>query len=166
MSIFDYIAQTYADYNDVVAGRKPLLIVSEGKSAFAVESLYRLALESDDIEFTWEYLVCEDGKLHRHLFITQAGAPYAREARDAIIDCLSEAILTDDVTRKRELRAQLQLKLGMLLGYSAGECVDFINSKLGYECPCDCCGSEFTVTRYGEFIDGNPSRFIENAYQY
>lgn len=166
MSRFDYIAQSYADYQDVLDGRKPLMIVSSGKSAYAVESLYRIALESEAVEFTWEDLVCEDGKLHRHLFITQAGAPYAREARDLIVDCLSEAILTDDVSRKRELRGQLQLKLGMLLGYSAGECVEFINSKLGYECPCDCCGSEFTVTRYGKFIDGNPSRFVENGYVY
>lgn len=168
MNLFDYIAQVYADYNDVLDGRKPLLIVSSGKSAFATETLYRCALESDAVEFTWEDLVCEDGEVHRHLFITQAGAPYAREARDAIVDCLSEAVLTRDATRKRELRAQLQLKLGLLLGYSAGECVEFINSKIGYECPCDCCGSEFTVTRYGEPAPDRhaSSRFVENAYQY
>jgi hypothetical protein len=165
MSIFDYIAQSYADYQDVLDGRKPLMIVSSGKSAFATETLYRCALESDTVEFLHEDLVCEDGELHRHLFITQAGAPYAREARDAIIDCLSEAVLTRKATRKRELRAQLQLRLGLLLGYSAGECVDFINSDLGRSCPCDCCGSEFTATppvpdRY------KSSRFVENAYQY
>ncbi len=165
MSEFDYTAQVFADYNEVRAGRKPLLIVSAGKSSAALVLLSHLAHE-DGLTIQHEDLVCEDGRLHRHAFITQAGAPYAREARDLIVDCLSEAVLTDDVTRKRELRGQLQLKLGLLLGYSAGECVDFINSKLGYECPCDCCGSEFTVTRYGKFIDGNPSRFVENAYQY
>ncbi len=116
--------------------------------------------------FGWEDLVCEDNKLHRHLFITQAGAPYAREARDAIVDCISEAVLTEDPTRLRELRAQLQLKLGMLLGYSAGECVEFINSDLGRSCPCDCCGSVYTATTPARKTDGNPSRFIENAYQY
>jgi hypothetical protein len=166
MNKFEYIAQACADYQDVLDGRKPLMIVSTGKSYYAVEMLYRLALESEAVEYLYDDLVCEDGELHRHLFITQAGAPYAREAREAIVDCLSEAILTDDVTRKRELRAQLQLKLGQLLGHSAGECVEFINSKLGYECPCDCCGSEFTVTRHGKFIDGNPSRFVENGYVY
>lgn len=166
MSVFDYIAQAYADYADVLEGRKPLLIVSSGKSAYAVETLYRIALESEAVSFEWEDLVCEDGNLHRHLFITQRGAPYAREARDLIVDCLSEAVLTRDAQRKRELRAQLQLKLGMLLGHSAGECVDFINSEIGRTCPCDCCGSEFTVVPAKRTTDGNPSRFVEYGYTY
>lgn len=165
MSEFDYTAQVFADYNDVRAGRKPLLIVSEGKSSVAAVLLTHLAHE-DGLDVSVEDLVCEDGKLHRHVFITQAGAPYAREARDAIIDCLSEAVLTRDWQRKRELRGTLQLKLGLLLGYSAAECVEFINSDLGRTCPCDCCGSEFTVApsqvpdRYAS------SRAVEFGYQY
>ena len=165
MSDFDYIAQVFADYVDVREGRKPLLIVSAGKSDFAETALRRLAMEDPAVQYEVEGLVCEDGELWQHLFVTQAGAPYAREARDLIVDCLSEAVLTRDATRKRELRAQLQLKLGMLLGYSAGECVDFINSEIGRTCPCDCCGSEFTVVsqvpdRYAS------SRFVEHGYQY
>lgn len=159
-----YIAQVFADYVNVRQGRKPLLIVSAGKSDFAYTTLGGLALE-DGLELITDDLVCEDGKLHRHALIAQAGSPYAREARDLIVDCLSEAVLTFDAERKRELRSQLQLKLGMLLGYSAGECVEFINSDLGRTCPCDCCGSEYTV-QATPVRDANPSRFIEHAYCY
>jgi len=166
MSIFDYIAQAYADYQDVLDGRKPLMIVSSGKSAFATETLYRCALESDTVEFAWEDFVCEDGELHRHLFITQAGAPYAREARDAIYDCISEALLTRSASDRRYLRVQLQTHLGHLLGYSAYEIDEFVNSQLGRSCPCDCCGSEFTV-QATTLPDRHASgRFIENSYQY
>jgi hypothetical protein len=146
MREFEYIATVFADYVNVREGRKPLLIVSAGKSQFAADSLLDIARE-DGLSAIYEPLVCEDGELHMHVIIAAKGAPYAREARDLIVDCLSEAVLTRDPARKRELRAQLQLKLGLLLGYSAGECVDFINSDLGRTCPCDCCGSEYTVTQ-------------------
>ena len=160
---FEYIATVFADYVNVREGRKPLLIVSAGKSQFALESLVGIARE-DGMSVIVEPLVCEDGKLHEHALIAAPGAPYAREARDLIVDCLSEAVLTRDYGRKRELRAQLQLKLGMLLGYAAGECVDFVNSELGRTCPCDCCGSEYTVTQAPDRHAS--SRFVEHAYQY
>jgi hypothetical protein len=125
---FDYISQVFADYVDVREGRKPLLIVSAGKSDAA------------------------------------EGSPYPYEARDAIIDAISEGVLGVTQERAREIRSGLQLKLGLLLGYSAAECIEFINSALGQTCPCDCCGSEFTVI--AQKTDGNPSRFVEYAYQY
>lgn len=165
MSIFEYTAQAFADYADVRAGRKPLMIVSGGKSSDALVLLTHLAHE-DGLTVETEDLVCEDGKLHRHAFICLKGAPYAREARDAIIDCISTAVLTRGNDKRYELRRQLQATLGHLLGYSAAEIRDFVFSDLGRTCPCDCCGSEFTVAPATPVTDGNPSRFIEHAYQY
>jgi len=162
---YEYIATVFADYVNVREGRKPLLIVSAGKSQFAYESLVGIARE-DGMTVLVEPLVCEDNELHAHVLIAAPGAPYAREARDAIVDCLSEAVLTRDAQRKRELRAQLQLKLGLLLGYAAGECVDFINSELGRSCPCDCCGSEYTVSTAQVPDRYASSRAVEHGYQY
>jgi len=167
MNDFNYIAQVYADYVLVRDGLKPLLIVSYGKSDFAGVTLAHLAQE-DGLTVEFEDLVCEDRKLHRHVFIAQAGSPYAREARDMIIDCIGNAALygTSD-ERKRKLRRNLQFKLGMLLGYSAYECDEFAESDLGRTCPCDCCGSEYTlIPASAPVTDGNPGRFIENAYTY
>ena len=166
MKEFDYIAQAFADYVDVREGRKPLLIVSAGKSDFAETALRRLAMEDRSVQYEVEAFVCEDGELWQHLFVTQAGAPYAREARDAIVDCISEAILTRSVSDRRYLRVQLQTHLGHLLGYSAYEIDEFVNSQLGRTCPCDCCGSEFTA-QPTTLPDRHASgRFIENSYQY
>jgi hypothetical protein len=160
-----YIAETFAGYVDVRAGRKPLLIVSYGKSSFAGTTLTNLAFE-DEMQVHHEDFVCEDGKLHRHAFICLPGAPYAREARDAIVDCISSAVLTRSKGDRMALRERLQTTLGHLLGHSAAEIRDFVTSDIGRTCPCDCCGSEYTVTA-GEVPDRHASpRFIPNAYAY
>ena len=165
MNEFDYIAQVFADYADVIEGRKPLMIVSAGKSEFAADTLRRLAMQAWQVDYEVEGLVCEDGEYYQHVFITWAGAPYAREAREAITDCISEAVLTRGHAERYELRRKLQVRLGHLLGYSAHEIDEFVNSDLGRTCQCDCCGSPYTVTTPAPDRHES-SRFIENAYQY
>lgn len=164
MSEFDYIASVFADYADVLEGRKPLLIVSEGKSRFAADSIRRLAMESSVVQYELHDLVCEDRELHRHVFVCWKGAPYAGEAYDAILDGISEGCMTHDADAKRALRADVQRRVGALLGYRARDIEDFIRSDIGRSCPCDCCGSEFTVAPIK--TDGNPGRFVEYAYRY
>lgn len=163
MSRFDYIAQAYADYAAVRAGEKPLMIVSSGKSAFAVESLSRLA-DEDGLNSIHERFTCEDGHIHTHVFICAAGAPYAYEAISAIWRNIERVAY--DGWNPRRSREALQLELGLLLGYSAQECLDFMRSDIGHTCECDCCGGPETAELPALHADGNPSRFVENGYVY
>lgn len=165
MNDFAYIAQAFADYIAVREGRKPLLIVSEGKSDFAYDTLRKQAM-TDGLEHRLVNLVCEDGEMAHHLFVCQYGAPYAREAEDMILDTIGAACYAPEpLSRKQlaKLRGDLQMNLGLLLGYSAAECLDYIESDLGRTCQCDCCGGIETAER---LTDGNPSRFVEYAYAY
>jgi hypothetical protein len=153
MTKFDnYVADAFADYNDVIEGTKPLLIVSSGKSAYAYESLWGLA-KRDFLQVTCEtaQLICEDGEVHTHVFIAPAGTTTAQDAIDAIHRNI-ERVGYDGWNLKRA-RQGLQLELGLMLGYEPQAIVDFMRSDLGRTCPCDCCG-------------GNPGRFLPNAYQY
>lgn len=143
MTEYDYVAQVFADYNAVREGRKPLLIVSAGKSKFAANELLDIADGDERVTLATDVFVCEDGKLHNHLFIAAAGSPYAREAKEAIWQNI-ERVAYDGWAKSRA-REDLQLRLGLLLGYSARECLDFIHSDLGRTCPCDCCGGPETA---------------------
>ena len=163
MSMFEYIAQAYADYAAVRAGEKPLMIVSSGKSAFAVETLSRLA-EEDGLNAIHERFTCEDGLIHTHVFICAAGAPYAYEAISAIWRNIERVAY--DGWNPRRSREALQLELGLLLGYSAQECLDFMRSDIGRTCECDCCGGPETAELPALVTDGNPSRFVEYGYVY
>lgn len=167
MSEFDYIAQVFADYADVVEGRKPLLIVSAGKSQFAYDTITKLALASDAVQYRLANLVCEDERAYQHAFVCSWGAPYADEAINLILDAISEAVHPDRDRPLRAIRKSLQVALGMLLGYAAAECIEFADSELGRTCPCDCCGGPETAQDpVNAYTDANPGRFTENAYQY
>ena len=149
---FEYIAQTFADYVSVREGRKPLLIVSSEKSTFAYEQIADFA-EQDGLRHQCALLIGEDGDLHEHVLVSLPGAPYVREALELI----------DAVRCGRMSRSDMQMRMGMLLGYSAYEILEFIESHVGRTCKCDCCGGPNTVQ---DRTDGNPSRFVEFGYLY
>jgi len=51
-------------------------------------------------------------------------------------------MILDAVNQQGLTRNQLQLKLGLLLGYSVSECLRFSRSFIGLTCVCDSCGGE------------------------
>lgn len=122
---------------DVFNGLKPLMIVSEGKSTAAYEATAAWADRLEGMHCELAMFVCEDGELHEHVFVCREGAPYAREAIEAIFDAVEEF---PTLSRKA-----LQLKLGLLLGYSAAQVIEFTKSVLGKTCKCDCCGGAESV---------------------
>lgn len=146
MDNFDYVADVFSAYTDVRAGRKPLLIVSAGKSQFALETLLALA-DEDGLPWVLRDFRCEDGQPHEHLFVAGEGSPYAREAVNLIMSEMS--------------RPDLQVRLGLLLGYTAAEINEFIESELGKTCPCDCCGGPETV-----LDDAAKARTYEFGYRF
>ncbi len=44
-------------------------------------------------------------------------------------------------------RARIALNLGLLLGYSAKECLEFANSSIFENCECSCCGGPSQAAR-------------------
>ena len=168
----------------VRVGQKPLVIGSYGKCYTACVALEDIADETPGLEKMVADLVCEDGELHRHVFVCAAGAPYAREAIDAIFGCISVAVDARDDREREEIREDLQIKLGHLLGYSAREILDFVMTDVAETCPCDCCGSPYTlargddtgivvveepvehVTLASKAVDPNPGRFVPYSYRY
>ena len=138
-----YALDVVRDLREAAAGRKPLVIVSEGKAG----PLYGAILDEIDalngLVYLMAGLVCEDREMHQHCFVTMQGAPYAQEGIDAILDCIGSVAYRE--ADPQRARAALQLRLGILLGHTAGECVEFINSEIGQTCPCDCCGGAETV---------------------
>jgi hypothetical protein len=163
VSCADYVCDAFADYDDVCTGKKPLLIVSSGKSAYACEALAGLA-KTDGHELEIQRFVCEDNEVHTHAFISAKGSPYAKDAVNAIWRNI-ERVAYDGWDPRRS-REALQLELGLMLGYSAQRCLDFMRSDLGRTCPCDCCGGPETAEVSAFVTDGNASRFTVNAYQY
>lgn len=121
-------------------GLKPLLIVSAGKSIQAYEVATQIACDDPSLRAELAMFVCEDGKLHEHLFVSQDTYPnIARKAIDMIWDAVDEfATVT---------RVELQATLGGWLGYEAQDVLDFINSEIGRTCVCDCCGGIDTIQR-------------------
>jgi len=151
-----YALDVIMDLARVSDGSKDLLIVSEGKSTLAYETVSQLA---DDSGLFWQHtmLQCEDGELHEHLFVARHCGDIEK-AIDLIFERVGGYIT----------RARLQLQLGLMLGYELDDIFRFIFSPKGVTCPCDCCGGEpqLLLTYQPAKIDGNPSRFVENAYQY
>jgi hypothetical protein len=161
-----------ADLAKVRLGQKPLVIAEESKCPTAFQALGELVAEDVALDIVRTSLVGEDGEMTSVAFVCGKGAPYAREARDAIFEHIGD-VAYRKVDGQKSRRA-LQMKLGMLLGYSASEVVDFILSPIAQTCVCDCCGGPETaieVHEGGEHItlasdDPNPGRFVENSYRY
>ena len=133
------------DLARVRAGSKPLVIASAGKCKTATLVAYDIAKADPTLHVQIAELVCEDGEIHWHVFVCKAGAPYANDAIELIMDTVSEAAHAESPHAASVLRERLQLRLGLLLGHSAAECVEFSASEIGRTCPCDCCGSQFTA---------------------
>ena len=163
-----------ADLAKVRTGQKPLVIGSLGKCYTAGVAAYEIALDDPALDVQLAQLVCEDGEIHFHVFICAKGAPYAREAIEAIFDTIGDVCYRD--AEPRQARIDLQMRLGLLLGHAAGEILDFTESEIGQTCPCDCCGGKETVQDIvvqegGEHVtlagdDANPGRFVEHSYRY
>ncbi len=150
-----YALDVIMDLSRVSSGDKPLLIVSEGKSTLAYETVAELA--EGKLECRFATFICEDGELHEHVFVSQDGR-IAEKAIETIFERVGGYIT----------RSILQARLGVMLGYSPKDITTFIFSPKGVTCPCDCCGGEpqRVLTYQPTKMDGNPSRFVEHAYQY
>jgi hypothetical protein len=132
-----YFDDCMCNYSDVYDGDKPLMIVSEGKSTLAYETLVMMA-ERSNLWVELAMLRCEDGLLHEHAFIGRRNivpgeTNPARAGLDLVFDCKEGQIS----------RSRLQYELGQLLGYPLDDVLDFIASKVARECPCDCCGGPY-----------------------
>jgi hypothetical protein len=174
----EYGMTAMEDLARVRAGQKPLVIVSMGKCEPAFFAAVDIAHDDENLTYETRTLVCEDGREWLHVFICIKGAPYAAEALDAIHDCKFGAITRED----------LQMRLGLLLGHSAAECLEFTASEIGRTCVCDCCGGKasawpkgWSVVEHaiedfehitldsidsGAYTDSNPGRFTRTAYRY
>ena len=161
----DYVSDAFADYDAVIEGTKPLLIVSSGKSAYACEALGNLA-KRDFLQVTCETagFICEDGEVHTHVFIGQAGTTTAQDAIDAIWRNIERG--ADDDWNPKRSREALQLELGLFLGYELRDIFAFMRSDIGRTCPCDCCGGPDTAEKPARLPDPNPGRFTENSYRF
>ena len=153
-----YTFDAMRDLANVRNGIKPLVIVSAGKCTMAYELASDIVDDDDALESRFACLACEDGELHEMIFICQAGAPYAGEAIELIFDAVNQAVIT---------RNQLQLRLGLLLGHSAAECLAFSRSWIGLTCPCDCCGGEpQKLLTHQARDDAHKARSMEFCAQY
>jgi hypothetical protein len=163
--LHDYVSDAFADYDAVIEGTKPLLIVSSGKSAYACEALGNLA-KRDFLQVTCATarFVCEDGEVHTHVFIAPAGTTTGQDAITAIWRNIER--VGYDGWDPRRSRQALQLELGLMLGYEPQAIVDFMRSDIGRTCPCDCCGGPETAEEPALVVDPNPGRFIENSYRF
>jgi len=163
-----YALDVIMDLSRVSTGDKPLLIVSEGKSTLAYETVAELASQAG-LTTLFATFVCEDGELHEHVFVAQDSA-FAVEAIELIFERAGEHIS----------RLELQIRLGSLLGYSALEIVQFTRSLIGMTCSCDCCGgpppllltyqvqadNARDVQRDITYLNANKARNFENCYQF
>jgi len=125
-----YALDVMADYGRVLGGTKPLLIVSANKSLDAYTVVREMATENPEMRFTFAMLVCEDGELYPHAFITRDGSGVAALALDLLYDRVVGLIS----------RSILQLRLGLLLGHRPLAILAFYANPIMQLCPCDCCG--------------------------
>jgi len=164
-----YAIDVMADYGRVLNGTKPLLIVSEGKSTGAYETVAEMVGENPAMSCELAMFRCEDGKLHEHAFVCRAGSGVARWAADLLFD---RAEGNPPLTR-----VELQRVMGALLGYSLEDITAFIFSPTGMNCPCDCCGGPVpllltyqptpTLMPRGSWgRDAQKARMLENCYQF
>ncbi len=137
-----YFDTSMCDFQDVLDFEKRLMVVSEGKSTLAYETVVMMA-ERANCAVELAMLRCEDGKLHEHAFVSVRRHPQdevdccyrnvAREGLDLVFSCKEGEIS----------RPRLQYELGQLLGYPMDDILDFIASAIARECTCDCCGGPF-----------------------
>jgi hypothetical protein len=129
-----YFDDAMCDLADVMDGDKPLMIVSEGKSTLAYETVAMLA-ERCNLSIVYKMMRCEDGNLHEHVLVSSRvfGPDYALAASRLI-----DRSMTGEINR-----GELQFYLGRMLGYSMPDVLEFIGSAIARECPCDCCGGPF-----------------------
>ena len=138
----EYFDTCMCDFQDVLDFDKRLLIVSEGKSTLAYETVVMMA-ERANLAVELAMLRCEDGELHEHAFVSVWRHPTDE------VECVYRNVAREGVelvfsAKEGEIsRPRLQFELGNLLGYTADEVLDFIASKIARECPCDCCGGPF-----------------------
>lgn len=120
------------DIERVIAGEKPLVIISMGKCDCAGEfdALRRKLREYD---LYWRFCVarCEDGKDWPHMI----AGPSTNDALD-----LLDSIRSGKHAYRRE---NLQRAFGCLLGYEIKEVEEFVGSQVARECPCDWCGRDY-----------------------
>lgn len=143
--------QAYDDamcsYGDVCDLEKRLVIVSEGKTTLGYETIVMLA-ERANLQVEIAMLVCEDGELHEHAFVSSRRAdangsathPY-NTARTALNMVFTRKETPDDLSR-----TGLQYYLGQLLDYPHGEILDFLASDIARDCVCDLCGGKREVS--------------------
>ncbi len=110
---------------------KPLIIVSAGKSIIGYELAVTLATALG-LGVETAMMRCEDGNQHEMAFIA-----YCEGEPQAAIK-LIWAAKSGEITRP-----SLQFQLGSLLGYTEEQCLQFVASAEGRNCPCDCCGGPF-----------------------
>lgn len=140
-----YFDDCMCDLQDVIDADKRLLIVSEGKSALAYETVVMMA-ERACIAVELRMLRCEDGELHEHAFVSLKRHP--ADQLLAASSALRGAELVEQAHIGLITRARLQFELGKLLGYPEDDILDFIASAVSRECPCDCCGGPFVNEKF------------------
>jgi hypothetical protein len=121
---------------DVMDGDKPLLIVSEGKSTLAYETIAMMA-ERSNLSIVLKMMRCEDGNLHEHVLVS------SREFGGKNDYALAASRLIDKNIAGEINRGELQFYLGRMLGYPMADVLEFIGSATARNCPCDCCGGPF-----------------------
>ena len=134
------VVEVCKNISDVIEGRRPVTIIESLKVG---DRAYELAVdiaEFKELPHQCRLLHGEDG------------------------DSLGEAVIIGlnqrDVNRASSLidrgptfsafpwaRQKIALNLGLLLGYSAGDCMTFIKSTAFDNCECDCCGGPSEAAR-------------------
>ena len=159
----EYGMNAMDDIARVRLGQKPLLIMDQRKCPPAYQAMLDIVAESPELYCIRTQLVSDNGDLSDHAFICAMGAPYAHEALQAVFDAIADGAQANTDAERAKIRRKAQIHIGLLLGYSGYECIEFADSELGKTCECDCCGSPFTLAKG---YDTNPSRFLPNAYVY
>lgn len=128
-----YFDDAMLDLIDVIGGSKPLMIVSEGKSVKAYETVTAMA-DRANLYVCNAMLRCSDGEMHEYVFVGGTIADYRNRAQEAV-DLVFKHKESDDFTRPN-----FQYLMGKLLGTPISDILDFIASVVGRTCVCDCCG--------------------------
>ncbi|MHC4302430.1 MAG: hypothetical protein ACYS7Y_34660, partial [Planctomycetota bacterium] len=149
----EYYDTCMCNFVDVSDFEKPVMIVSEGKSTLAYETVVMMA-DRENMLVELAMLRCEDGELHEHAFVSHrehadGTKSYARKALEMVFDAKAGAIT----------RPVLQFKLGKMLGYTDEDILGFIASRTARHCPCDCCGGPFVDEKFFDV----PTDFDMNA---
>jgi hypothetical protein len=127
------IIEVCTNIGDVLEGRRPVTIIESLKLG---DRAYELAVdlaEYKELPHQCRLLKGENGRdLGEVVIIGLSWSDVARAS--AIID---KGPTFSAFPWPRE---KIALNLGLMLGYSAGECLDFLKSRAFDDCECDCCG--------------------------